>query len=146
MRSNATRMEIAVAFVLKNPGASMSMVAWHVLGRIIPDPSSLDEKRRQRYFKQARAVVERVIARGLVRHDDDGNLHPWDEKRKAYAEALERAMFAAPDVASKHVVHALAVAAWRAAGDENAARILEHLRDSPVLPSVVTSERKSESE
>ena len=112
-------MQLAVAFVEAHPGATSRAVTLRLL-------EDLDDLARERptAYKQAASVVDRVIRDRLVRQDSDLRLHPWNVKRKAYAEALERAAFVAPDRAHFLATLDLARAAWRDAGDENRARIL----------------------
>ena len=134
-------MQVAVAFVEANPGASSSSVIAHVLDCLQgacprSGPKSAaevffrppeDERRRLRRYKQAAGVVERIICKRLVRQDAALRLHPWDEKRRAYAEALERAAILAPDDARRRSTLTLAIEAWRDAGDENRAQALERV-------------------
>lgn len=120
MRPNATRMEAALAFVAEHPGAPMARVVAHLLEGLDRDKPTV--------YRQAASVVERIVRDRLVRQDGAQELHPWDEKRKAYAEALERAASLAPDVERAAATTKLAIAAWRDAGDENRARILERLQ------------------
>ena len=120
MRANALKMEAAVAFVATHPGSGMAAVTAHLLEGLSRD--------KPRVYKQAASVVERIIKDRLVRQDASLRLYPWDAKRKAYAEALERAAFAAPDPWRFRSTIALAADAWRHAGDENRARTLEQLR------------------
>lgn len=119
MRSNAHRMEAATLFVHEQPGATMRMVIAHLL-------STLQQEKPSAY-KQAAMIVERIIKDRHVRQAPDLSLHPWDAKRKTYAEALERAMFAAPNPTEYALMVPLACKAWRAAGDDNRARTLELL-------------------
>lgn len=130
----AARMQAAVEYVAAHPGATMYAVALHLLGAEIPDPTSLEVKRRQRLHKRAMSVVERVIAQRLVRQADD-RLHPWDERLKLYAETLERAATLAPDDARYAIMMALAIGAWREAGDENRAQILDRLAKERMGPA-----------
>lgn len=122
MKPNAERMTAALVFVQAQPGASMRMVIAHVL-------STFSEERREKptAYKQASMVVERIIRDRHVRQAPDLSLYPWDEKRRAYAEAVQRALHAAPTPAEHATMKELACKAWRAAGDENRARILERL-------------------
>lgn len=117
MRPYATRMQESVAYIAANPnGVPMARVIAHLL--------AIAPSEKKYAYKQAAMVVERVIRDRLVRQD--GNLlYPWDEKAKAYAEALERAMYAAPDEEDRKNMLTLAIRAWRRAGDENRANILE---------------------
>ena len=116
------RLKSAVDFVEQNPGVTCAQVVSHLL-RIRESESDLPS--RPSAYKQCASVVERMIAARLVRQGDSLLLYPWDRKLKAYAEALERAAFAAPDRDSFVLVKDLAIAAWRRAGDPNRARILE---------------------
>lgn len=124
IKPNATRMQAAVAFVAANPGSTTQAV---VRALLTPAAENSDEwsVREARSYKRAAAVVERVIKDRHVRQDAALRLHPWDERRRAYAEALERAANLAPDEARRRSTRALACAAWREAGDENRARLLE---------------------
>lgn len=119
------RLKAAVDFVTQNPGVTCAQVIAHLL-RIRETESDLPS--RPSIYKQCASVVERMIAARLVRQGDSLLLHPWDPKLKAYAEALERAAFAAPDRDSFVVTMDLAISAWRRAGDPNRARILENQR------------------
>lgn len=112
-------MQAVVDFVERYPGTTMRGAIMHVL-------ETMPEMQRARpgAYKQAAAAVERVIKDRHVRQEGD-RLHPWDPKRRAFAEALERAASVAPDPAHKVSTRQLACAAWREAGDENRARILE---------------------
>lgn len=130
----AARMQAVVDFVTTNPGSPAIAVIAHVKGTLASATAARDamvtrgdDRREKRVFKQAASAVERAIKTRLVRQDGTLKLHPWDAKRKAYAEALATAAFAAPDEESKALMLDLAAAAWRRAGDENAARILERL-------------------
>ena len=124
MTPNAIRMQAAVDFVTQNPGTTMPAVIARVLDVVHGD----DEKRfKPSSYKQAAGVVERVIKSRLVRLDPSRRLYLWDSKRKTYAEALQRAAFAAPDKRRYLSTMALAAQAWREAGDENHARILERI-------------------
>lgn len=116
MKAGAARMEAAVAFVSAHPGATSVAVTFHVL-------EGMAQRERPTAYKQAASVVERIIKDRHVRQDGL-QLFPWDVRRKAYAEALERAAFAAPDAARFAVTMELAMAAWKDAGDDNRARIL----------------------
>ena len=116
----AARMQAAVAFVTKHPGTTSSRVIFHLLG----NPSQ-SEPLKATAYKQAAAVVERIVRDRLILQDDALRLYPWDAKLKTYAEALERAAFAAPDDVLFAFTIGLAIGAWRQAGDENRARILE---------------------
>ena len=100
----------------------MRMVIAHLL-------STLTEAQQEKpsAYKRAAMIVERIIKDRHVRQAPDLSLHPWDAKRKTYAEALERAMFAAPNPTEYALMVPLACKAWRAAGDENRARTLELL-------------------
>ena len=126
------RMEEAVARVGRAGagGLAMSALTWWVLEQEVPHPNDLDERRRKRLYKKAAGVVDRIVRDRLVRHDATPPKHwlyAWDVKQKAYAETLERALFAAPDLARRAEVQPLAVAAWRAAGDDARARSLDVL-------------------
>ena len=129
MRAGAKRMEAAVALVATNPGLSARELALRLLespepgGAGSPKADALETRR----YKQASAIVERVIKDRHVRLDDALRLHPWDPKLRAYAEALERARNAAPDDEQRVAMTELAAAAWIAAGDANRARILRRL-------------------
>lgn len=122
LKPNAERMQLAVAFVTTHPGASMRSVTFHVL-------ESFDEAKRERptAYKQAAGVVERIIKDRHVRQGPDLSLHPWDAKRKAYAEALERAHSVAPTPRERSVMLEMVCEAWRRAGDEARARTLKNL-------------------
>ena len=111
-----SRMELAVAFVTGHPGTTMHGVVGHVV-------DALRRASGRASYKQAQAVVERVIMHRLVRLEGE-RLYPWDRQRFAFAEALERAALAAPDVVRYAETLTLAQAAWRHAGDENRARII----------------------
>ena len=119
MKPNAIRMQAAVDFVGRNPGTPMRPVIGCVL-----DTFAEMQRDRPGAYKQAQAVVERIVKDRHVRQDSD-RLFPWDAKRRAFAEALERAAFAAPTPEQRAVVLPLATEAWRAAGDANRARMLE---------------------
>lgn len=130
LKSNADRMQLAIAFVSANPGATMRTVIFHVL-------DSFDENKREKpsAYKQAASVVERIIKDRHVRQGTNLALYPWDVKRKAYAEALERALFAAPTERDRCSIFALVRDAWRAAGDEARVRVLDSLLEkSSVAP------------
>ena len=122
LKPNAERMQRAIAFVTAHPGASMRSVTFHVL-------ESFDESKRESptAYKQAASVVERIIKDRHVRQGPDLSLHPWDVKRRTYAEALECAAFAAPTRHERAHVMGMACEAWRLAGDEARARTLEGL-------------------
>ena len=122
LKPNAARMELAIAFVTAHPGTTMRSVTFHVL-------ESFDESKRERptAYKQAASVVERIIKDRHVRQGPDLSLHPWDVKRRTYAEALERAAFAAPTGRERAHVMEIACEAWRLAGDEARARTLRNL-------------------
>ena len=109
-------MAAAVAYVTAHPGTTMGGVVGHLLEGLPRDKPTV--------YKQAASVVERIIRDRLVRQDAALRLHPWDTKRKTFAEALERAAFAAPDAEHWSLILALAMEAWRLAGDENRVRIL----------------------
>lgn len=119
------RLKAAVDFVTQNPGVTCAQVASHLLRVHESEQESPPLVQKSTTYKQCNAVVERMIAARLVRQGDSLLLYPWDRKLKAYAEALERAAFAAPDRDSFILVKDLAIAAWRRAGDPNRARILE---------------------
>lgn len=123
MRSNASRMTAVVEFVTAHPGATMVAAVAHILETIDPDRETVAKPGK---YKQAAAVVERVIKDRLVCQSPCLRLHPWNAQDKAYAEALERAMFCAPPHRYTQTA-ALAASAWRDAGDENRARMLERL-------------------
>lgn len=148
MKPNAERMKAALAFVRGQPGAPMRAVIAHIqqLGRegqlLLSQSASAEivSKEDTRAYKQARSVVERIIKDRHVRQAADLTLHPWDEKRKAYAEALEGAMFAAPDGVKYRAMTRLACEAWRAAGDESRARTISFLeRNRLESPSTLTT-------
>lgn len=122
MKPNAARMQLAVAFVIANPGTSMRSVTFHVL-------ESFDESKREKVtaYKQAASVVERIIKDRHVRQGPNLTLHPWDAKRKAYAEALERAANVAPTPREQARIREILYEAWRLAGDESRARMLQGL-------------------
>ena len=122
MKPNAQRMQLAVEFVTMHPGASMRSVTFHVL-------ESFDEDKRERptSYKQASSVVERIIKDRHVRQGPNASLYPWDAKRKAYAEALERAANVAPTARERDRVREMVYEAWRLAGDEGRARTLKNL-------------------
>ena len=126
MKSNATRMQLAVEFVVANPGSRMAAVVAHVLDAMVTAKENEGGIVKPSAYKQAASVVERVIKDRLVRQVDD-HLHPWNERLKLYAEALERAATLAPDDRRYVSMIVLAIAAWREAGDENRAQILERL-------------------
>ena len=130
LKSNADRMQLAIAFVAENPGATMRTVIFHIL-------NSFDESKREKptAYKQAAGVVERIIKDRHVRQGPNLTLHPWDTKRKAYAEALERALFAAPSERDRCAVFALVRDAWRAAGDEARVRVLDGLLEKMAIAS-----------
>ena len=125
IKPNAERMQRAVAFVAAHPGTSMRSVTFHVL-------ESFDEDKREKptAYKQAASVVERIIKDRHVRQGPDLTLHPWDVKRKVYAEALERAANAAPTPRERAMMREILYEAWRLAGDEARARTLENLHAS----------------
>ena len=122
LKPNAERMQLAIAFVTAHPGTSMRSVTFHVL-------ESFDENKREKptAYKQAASVVERIIKDRHVRQGPDLSLHPWDAKRRTYAEALERAAFAAPTRHERARIMEIACEAWRLAGDEARARTLRNL-------------------
>ena len=124
MKPNAMRMQRAVDFVIANPGTSMRSVTFHVL-------ETFDEDKREKptSYKQAASVVERIIKDRHVRQGPNLTLHPWDAKRKAYAEALERAVFAAPTSRERALIMEITCEAWRLAGDEARARMLQGLHE-----------------
>ena len=121
MKPNAARMQRAVDFVAAHAstGATMRSVIFHVL-------ESFDEDKREKptAYKQAASVVERIIKDRHVRQDTNLSLHPWDAKRKAYAEALERAHTLAPTPREKAIMLEMACDAWRRAGDDARVRML----------------------
>lgn len=135
--SRAARMDAAVAFIQANPGATMRMVIVHLLafaplslrlGNVeTPSSDHLASRQEKSAYRQAASVVDRIVRDRLVRQSADLRLYPWDSKRKAFADALERALYAAPDDAHQREVLSLAARAWREAGDENRARTLELL-------------------
>ena len=120
MKAGAARMEAAVAFVSAHPGATSVAVTFHVL-------EGMAQRERPSAYKQAASVVERIIKDRHVRQDPSLRLFPWDARRKEYAEALERAAFAAPDAARFASTMTLAMEAWKDAGDDNRARILSSM-------------------
>lgn len=125
MKSNAVKMQAAVDFVTANPGLSYRVLMAHLFETEIAQRAiALDEERRGRVYKKAAGVVDRVLRDRLVRQDAALCLHPWDAKEKAFAEALERAAFAAPDPERFSSTLALACAAWRKAGDPRRAMTL----------------------
>lgn len=119
LKPNAARMQRAVDFVTTYPGATMRSVIFHVL-------ESFDEDKREKptAYKQAAAVVERIVKDRHVRQDSNLSLHPWDAKRKAYAEALERAHTLAPTPREKTIMLEMVCDAWRRAGDDHRVRML----------------------
>ena len=125
MKPNAERMQLALAFVAAHPGTTMRSVTFHVL-------ESFDEDKREKptAYKQAASVVERIIKDRHVRVGRDLSLHPWDMKRKAYAEALERAANAAPTPRERAMMREILYEAWRLAGDEARARTLQNLHSN----------------
>ena len=127
LKPNAERMQLAVAFVTEHPGTSMRSVTFHVL-------ASFDEDKREKptAYKQAASVVERIVKDRHVRVGPNLSLHPWDAKRKAYAEALERATNAAPTPREFVRIKEILYEAWRLAGDEARARTLQNLHDRQV--------------
>lgn len=130
LKPNAERMQCAIAFVTAHPGATMRSVIFHVL-------ASFDESHREKptAYKQAAGVVERIICDRHVRQGPDLSLHPWDVKKKTFAEALERAAFAAPSAVERISTMALACEAWRRAGDEARVRLLESMPAFPSSPA-----------
>ena len=122
MKPNAARMQRAVDYVTAHPGATMRSVIFHVL-------ESFDEDKREKptAYKQAASVVERIIKDRHVRQDSSSGLRPWDPKRKAYAEALERAHTLAPTPEEKAVMFDMLCDAWRRAGDEGRVSMLKTL-------------------
>lgn len=128
-------MQAAVAFVAENPGVLAARVTAHLLETspkaaelrtlALPGIPARDMLKTSAY-KQAASVVDRIIRDRLVRQDVSLRLHPWDANAP-YAEALERAALVAPDPVRFSSTMSLAIAAWREAGDENRARILERL-------------------
>ena len=129
LKPNAERMQQAVAFVIAHPGTSMRSVTFHVL-----ESFAEDKREKPTAYKQAASVVERIIKDRHVRQGPDLLLHPWDVKRKTYAEALERAAFAAPSRHERALVMEIACEAWRMAGDEARARTLKNLPQQPENP------------
>ena len=132
MRANATQMQAAVDYVSAHPGVPRRVLIGHLFEnetRLIEALSSplKDDERRKRLFKRVASVVDRVLRDRLVRQDAALRLFPWDMKRKAFAEALERAAFAAPDRTRFESTLALACEAWRHAGDEARALTLSRL-------------------
>lgn len=130
MRSNSVRMEAAVKFVTEHPGTTKTAIIAHLLaGHVVDTDSAPKEIQRteSRAYKGTACVVERIIKDRYVRQDASLRLYPWDEKRKVFAELLERAAFAAPDAERKRNTLGTASNAWRYAGDENRARILTQL-------------------
>ena len=122
MKPNAERMQLAVAFVTEHPGTTMRSVTFHVL-------ESFDEDKRAKptAYKQAASVVDRIVKDRHVRVGPNLTLHPWDMKRKAYAEALERAANAAPTPRERAIIREILYEAWRLAGDYARARTLQIL-------------------
>jgi hypothetical protein len=128
MKPNAQRMQVALACVEAHPGTPVRGVVAHVLDTLsMSEAAAPSEAKALRRYKGAASVVERLIKNRHVCQRPDGTLWPWDAKRKAYAEALERAWFAAPGPAEHATLAPLVAQAWRAAGDENRARTLELL-------------------
>ena len=127
MKPNAERMQLALAFVTAHPGATMRSVTFHVL-------ESFDEAKREKptAYKQAASVVERIVKDRHVRVGPNLTLHPWDAKRKAYAEALERAANAAPTPHERARMREILYEAWRLAGDDARARTLQNLHAQQV--------------
>ena len=126
MNGNAVRMQLAVDFVAETPGVHRRALIQHLFNLEHEALTvNIDEKRRGRLYKKAAGVVDRVLRDRLVRQDDGLRLYPWDERRKAYAEALERAAFAAPDPGRFERTLSLACEAWRDAGDFERARSLQ---------------------
>ena len=125
-------MQAAIDFVTKNPGATSRIVIVHLLeAELATFEVTIDEKRRSRLFKKSAGVVDRIIRDRHVRRDAALRLYPWDTKLRGFAEALERAAFAAPDDRSYRSILNLACNAWRVAGDANRAQVLEGLSTPP---------------
>lgn len=122
MKPNAVRMQLAVDFVTSRPGVTMRSVIFHVL-ESFPE----DKREKPTAYKQAAAVVERIIKDRHVRQGPDLSLFPWDPKRKAYAEALERALHVAPTPREATRIREMVYEAWRLAGDEARVRMLQGL-------------------
>lgn len=128
MKANAVKMHAAVDFVAAHPGLDRRVLIRHLLDADLAAMTiTIDEKRRGRLYKKAAGVVDRILRDRLVRQDEAQRLFPWDVKRKAYAEALERAAFAAPDPERFDSTLALACEAWCEAGDKARARSLRNL-------------------
>lgn len=133
MRANATQMQVAVSYVAAHPGVPRKVLIGHLFeveAKLVAALASplRDEERRKRLYKRVATVVDRILRDRLVRQDAALRLFPWDEKRKLFAEALERALFAAPDAHLFKTTLDLVCIAWRAAGDESRARTLCLLR------------------
>lgn len=134
MKSNAYRMQAAVAFVAEHPGSTAAAVTAHLLGGA--------EHIKAGSYKQAASVVDRIVRDRLVRQDSALRLLPWNPKEKAYADALERAAFLAPDDSRFTMMITIAIDAWRRAGDDNRARILERLDAERRGAGMVASEKR----
>ena len=133
MRANATQMQAAVDYVTAHPGVPRRVLIGHLFDAEAQLIAALvsplkDEERRKRLYKRVATVVDRILRDRLVRQDPALRLFPWDVRRKTYAEALERALFAAPDAHLFKATLELACTAWRGAGDEDRARTLSLLR------------------
>lgn len=130
LKANAQRMRDAVTFVSANPGTTMRAVILHVLSTFDAakrEKAETDSAAGSRLYKQAASVVERIIKDRHVCQGSNQSLHPWDPKRKAYAEALERAKNAAPEGPDRVLLTEMTYRAWLAAGDENRVRTLQLL-------------------
>ena len=134
LKPNAARMQLAVDFVTAHAstGVTMRSTIFHVL-----ESFGEDKREKPTAYKQAAGVVERIIKDRHVRQGPDLSLYPWDEKRKAYAEALERAHTLAPTPREKAIMFEMVLDAWRRAGDEGRVRMLMglHGRSSENPPS-----------
>lgn len=134
MKPNAIRMQSALEFVIANPGATMRTVIHHVLETTFDadrrERACTDDARSSKLYKQAASVVDRIIKDRHVRQDASLALFPWDAKRKAFAEAVERARHAALDPVDRAVLTEMTCNAWRAAGDENRARTIARLEQN----------------
>lgn len=122
-------MQAAVDYVTTHPGVPRRVLIGHLFDGEAKLVAALiapiaDERRRKRLYKKAAQVVDRVLRDRLVRQDEALRLYPWDNKRKAYAEALERAAFAAPDQGRFESTLTLACEAWKDAGDDGRAETL----------------------
>ena len=137
MKPNSLRMNAAIKFVTEHPGTTKTDVITHLMsGNIVDTDSSAKKIQRteSRAYKGAASVVERIIKDRLVRQDATLWLYPWDEKRKVFAELLERAAFVAPDDGRKVSTLEAAANAWGYAGDDNRSRILNKIA-SDILTS-----------